>query len=104
MSQTHAGIVYEVDTAAQTCNCLDFPQVSFCKHLYAISILYPQIAIEIPVAECQASKLQSSARVSSPETETTDSTSNHDDEVESSKEHNLASHLVKNCRYAYLYG
>jgi hypothetical protein len=39
-SQSHASKTYEVDIDSYTCTCLDFPLISFCKHIAAVQRLF----------------------------------------------------------------
>ncbi|KAF7371682.1 hypothetical protein MVEN_00024400 [Mycena venus] len=51
--------VYEVDISTYTCTCLDFPLISFCKHICAVQTLF-QDELEQPALDAESPCLSDS--------------------------------------------
>ncbi|KAJ6552240.1 hypothetical protein DFH09DRAFT_1038848 [Mycena vulgaris] len=41
-SQSDPSVIYEVDMDTYTCTCLDYPLISFCKHICAVQTLFKE--------------------------------------------------------------
>jgi hypothetical protein len=57
-SQSNPSHTYEVDLSSYTCTCLDFPLISYCKHICAVQSLFeedsPVVALgskSIPISD-----------------------------------------------------
>jgi hypothetical protein len=48
-SQSDLSKVYNVDISTYTCTCLDFPLISYCKHVCAVQRLFNDPTPRIPL-------------------------------------------------------
>lgn len=62
-SKSDPSRVHEVDLSTYTCTCLDFPLISYCKHICAVQTLFEEDAPQVP--------LGSRTRITSPESSPT---------------------------------
>ncbi|KAJ7743737.1 hypothetical protein DFH07DRAFT_711389, partial [Mycena maculata] len=51
-SKSEPSHIYEVDISTYTCTCLDFPLISYCKHICAVQTLFEEHAPQVPLSSC----------------------------------------------------
>ncbi|KAJ7749398.1 hypothetical protein B0H16DRAFT_1551332 [Mycena metata] len=68
LSKTDPTRAYEVDISTYTCHCLDFPSISFCKHICAVQILFEdELNSEDPEGDSESTSVSDTEESQSPE-------------------------------------